>query len=247
MEEFKKISYPKGQSLAEIATKLETQMKLFKEKLEETRERLEDTSRCFQLMETSGQDLLEEDNVKDLEEFKKLLEKTQNTKLLQTLTVIQPFTNAFIYKILTSNILQSIKKAASTKPPDKDPDKIIATNELFTTSTPIKSKEAKRSQSKYIYHCIHHTNGEICTCFESDGDNSLYKSKKKYTITCTCGNRDGLEGKSNGSILGDIKEERESVENLLKKVEAEDNDCRRCDSGLSSTADNSIGMFFIMV
>lgn len=46
--------------------------------------------------------------------------------------------------------------------------------------------------------------------------------------------------RKNSATLGGIKEERESVENLLEKLNSTHNECKRCDSGVS-TGDNSIG------
>lgn len=124
--------------------------------------------------------------------------------------------------------------------------------EPTSTSTPIKgpgTQTRRRSVSSlaFIYHCNHHAAGELCNCCESDTENTVsYKLKKKYIQTlqnCTCSNanihRDTIERKNSGTLRG-IKEERESVENLLEKIESDDNDCKRCDSGLS-TADNSVG------
>lgn len=57
---------------------------------------------------------------------------------------------------------------------------------------------------------------------------------------CNCqGATKELERK-NSATLGGIKEERESVEDLLQKMDGMDSNCRRCDSGMS-TADNSVG------
>lgn len=58
---------------------------------------------------------------------------------------------------------------------------------------------------------------------------------------CSCGAvtiKDSLERKN--SALDGIKEERESVENLLEKIDRSDNECGPCDSGISTT-DNSVG------
>lgn len=58
--------------------------------------------------------------------------------------------------------------------------------------------------------------------------------------TCGCGAvtvKDSLERKN--SALDGIKEERESVENLLEKLDRSDNECGPCDSGISTT-DNSV-------
>lgn len=57
---------------------------------------------------------------------------------------------------------------------------------------------------------------------------------------CNCqGATKELERK-NSATLGGIKEERESVEDLLQTMDGMDSNCRRCDSGMS-TADNSVG------
>lgn len=56
-------------------------MKAFKEKLEDARERIEDSTRCFLLLE-SCQDILEDDS-KEQEEFIKLAHKSGNDKLVQ--------------------------------------------------------------------------------------------------------------------------------------------------------------------
>lgn len=148
------------------------------------------------------------------------------------------------------------------QPPDRkhgDQDKSppYPTTEIQATSTPVKPQNVqirRRSVSSlaFIYHCNHHAAGEMCNCCESDTENTVsYKLKKKYIQTlqnCVCNannsfisgpNKDVLERKNSGA-LGGIKEERESVENLLEKMQSEHNDCGRCDSGVS-TADNSVG------
>lgn len=62
------------------------EMKTFREHLEETRERIEDSSRCFLLLE-SCHDILDDDNA-EREEFFKLAERSENQKLLQLCEVI---------------------------------------------------------------------------------------------------------------------------------------------------------------
>lgn len=235
-EECKNIKDTKGLHLKDIAANLNLQMKNFREKLEETRERIEDSSRCFLLLE-SCHDILEDDN-KEQEEFFKLALRSGNEKLLQ--------------------LCKSAKKPNNVKqqnkPPDKnsDPDKSPHYNskEISASSTPQKSQSStqirRRSVSSlaYIYHCSHHAAGEMCNCCESDTENNSisYKLKKKYiqmqTCGCQCNGKDTLERKTSSTLVG-IKEERESVENLLEKIETIDN-CRRCDSGFSTT-DNSVG------
>lgn len=134
------------------------------------------------------------------------------------------------------------------KPPESSDTDCNPFPEPSSTSTPIKgtnSQIRRRSVSSlaYIYHCNHHAAGELCNCCESDTENTVsYKLKKKYIQTlqnCMCNNGPYLERKNSGTLRG-IKEERESVENLIEKIESDDNDCKRCDSGLS-TADNSVG------
>ncbi|CAH0547509.1 unnamed protein product [Brassicogethes aeneus] len=228
VKECKNIKTPKGQNPMEEINKLELNMDGFKEKLEDTRERIEDTSRCFLLLE-SCHDILEDDN-KEQEEFIKLAEKTGNEKLIQ--------------------ICKAVQKNEETKPnqpPDKD--KSYTTDEISATSTPLKTQNTqirRRSVSSvaFIYHCNHHAAGQQCNCYESDAENSVsYKLKKRYIAlqNCACsgvsGNKDSLERKNSGTLDG-IKEE--SVENLLEKIESDRNECKRCDSGLS-TADNSVG------
>ncbi|XP_049818599.1 uncharacterized protein LOC109601686 isoform X4 [Aethina tumida] len=232
IKEFKSIKVPKGQNLSENSQNLETQMTSFKEKLEDTRERIEDTSRCFLLLE-SCHDILEDDN-KEQEEFIKIAMKSKNEKLLQ------------ICKSVQKN-----EEADPNQPPDKcSKAPPYSKDELSATSTPIKSQNTsirRRSVSSvaFIYHCNHHAAGEVCNCYESDAENSVsYHLKKKYIALQNCGcdvnsGKDTLERKNSGALDG-IKEERESIENLFEKIETDHNDCRRCDSGLS-TADNSVG------
>lgn len=55
-------------------------MKAFKEKLEDARERIEDCSRCFVLLQ-SCEDVVEDDN-KEQEEFIKLALRSGNERLL---------------------------------------------------------------------------------------------------------------------------------------------------------------------
>lgn len=125
--------------------------------------------------------------------------------------------------------------------------------EITSTSTPIKppSTQVRRrsvSSLAFIYKCNHHAAGVPCNCGESDTENSLsYKLKKKYMQTlqnCGCNSvsKELLERKSSVTLDG-IKEVRESVENLLEKVDKNNlnlSACGGCDSGVS-TADNSIG------
>ncbi|KAJ8979827.1 hypothetical protein NQ317_014958, partial [Molorchus minor] len=232
-EECKNIKDPKGHRLKELTSNLHIQMKAFKEKLEDTREKIEDSSRCFLLLE-SCQDILEDDG-KEQEDFIKLAEKSGNDKLAQ--------------------ICKIAKKPDTASDPNQPPDKEksdqdrrppYSATEISASSTPIKPQNAqirRRSVSSlaFIYHCNHHAAGEMCNCCESDTENTVsYKLKKKYIQTlqnCACsgstGCKDSLERKNSGT-LGGIKEERES-----KKIDSEHNDCTRCDSGVS-TADNSI-------
>ncbi|XP_048521574.1 puratrophin-1 isoform X1 [Dendroctonus ponderosae] len=235
IEECKNINDTKGQHLKEVCNSMAGEMKTFREHLEETRERIEDSSRCFLLLE-SCHDILDDDNA-EREEFFKLAERSENEKLHQ--------------------LCESAKNAISEAnqhdlPPDKptDPDKSppYSSSEFSASSTPQKSQNTqirRRSVSSmaYIYHCSHHAAGELCNCCESDTENTVsYKLKKRYIQmhNCHCqGSAKELERKNSGT-LGGIKEERESVENLLEKVDNLDSKCRRCDSGLS-TADNSVG------
>lgn len=60
---------------------MKIQVKTFGEQLEEARERLEDCSRCFQLLETAQENF--EDDSKELEEFKKLAAKSENGKVVE--------------------------------------------------------------------------------------------------------------------------------------------------------------------
>lgn len=62
-------------------------MKAFKEKLEDARERIEDCSRCFVLLQ-SCQDIVEDD-CKEQEEFLKLAHKSENEKLMEISKVNQ--------------------------------------------------------------------------------------------------------------------------------------------------------------
>lgn len=81
VEESNNIPDVKGKSLKDSANSLKSQMKLFGETLEEARERIDDTSRCFKLLESCN-DILEDDS-KEREDFQQLAFKTQNDKLLQ--------------------------------------------------------------------------------------------------------------------------------------------------------------------
>ncbi|XP_072400076.1 puratrophin-1-like isoform X3 [Diabrotica undecimpunctata] len=233
-EECKNITDAKGQPVKELSNNLHIQMKAFREKLEDGRERIEDSSRCFLLLE-SCHDILEDDG-KEQDEFVKLAKHSGNEKLLQLCQNIAiPDTN------LTNH----------NQPPDKerqDQDKSppYSLSEISAASTPVKSQNThirRRSVSSlaFIYHCSHLAAGEMCNCCESDTENTVsYKLKKKYIQalqSCPCGTKDTLERKNSGT-LGGIKEE--SVENILEKIESEHNDCNRCDSGVS-TAENSVG------
>ncbi|KAG5886772.1 hypothetical protein JTB14_032264 [Gonioctena quinquepunctata] len=236
-EECKNINDTKGQQLRELSDSLHIQMKAFREKLEDTRERIEDSSRCFLLLE-SCHDILEDD-CKEQEEFYKLAEKSGNEKLIQLCQIVK----------------KNEDSADSKDPPDKEPNKSdknppYSPCEISACSTPIKPQNTqirRRSVSSlaFIYHCNHHAAGEMCNCCESDTENTVsYKLKKKYIQTlqgcaCSSSGKDALERKNSGT-LGGIKEERESVEDLLEKVDSEHLDCNRCDSGVS-TADNSVG------
>ncbi|XP_056631347.1 uncharacterized protein LOC130441613 isoform X2 [Diorhabda sublineata] len=227
-EECKIITNAKGQQLKETSNNLHFLMKAFREKLEEGRETIEDTSRCFLLLE-SCQDILDDDS-KEQEEFFKLAHNSGNEKLIQLCQKSQ---------FMNSNY---------NKPPDKDEDINLSyyPSEISASSTPVKHQNThirRRSVSSlaFIYHCNHHAAGEMCNCCESDTENTVsYKLKKKYIQTlqnCPCSSKESLERKNSGT-LGGIKEE--SVENLLEKIDSEHNDCNRCDSGVS-TAENSVG------
>ncbi|RZB62213.1 pleckstrin -likey domain-containing family G member 4B-like [Asbolus verrucosus] len=223
LEECKNINDPRDQNLKESAGDLQVQMKAFRERLEDTRERLEECSRCFLLLD-SCEDILEDD-CKEQQDFFRLAEKSCNEKLLQKC------------KVGATGTVKKREESVPVQPPDKGPgDPPVA------TSTPLKSHNTqirRRSVSSmaFIYHCNHHAAGELCNCCESDTENTVsYKLKKKYIQTlqnCVC--RDTLERKNSATLDG-IKEERESVENLLEKLDSD----HRCDSGLS-TADNSVG------
>lgn len=100
------------------------------------------------------------------------------------------------------------------------------------------------SSHAYIFHCNHHAAGEQCNCCESDTESNTvsYKLKKKYIQTlqgCGC-NALTKDNVKNNALLGGIKEEHESVENLLEKIDKSDSECGPCDSGISTT-DNSVG------
>lgn len=232
-EECKNITDAKGQQLKELANNLHIQMKAFREKLEDGREAIENTSRCFLLLE-SCHDILEDD-CKEQEEFFKLALNSGNEKLIQ----------------LCQNVRSQLLSSNSNQPPDKDYNDVdknppYCSSEISASSTPVRSQNAhirRRSVSSlaFIYHCNHHAAGEMCNCCESDTENTVsYKLKKKYIQTlqnCPCSSKESLERKNSGT-LGGIKEE--SVENLLEKIDSEHNDCNRCDSGVS-TAENSVG------
>ncbi|XP_045464093.1 uncharacterized protein LOC123673564 isoform X3 [Harmonia axyridis] len=235
VEECKSLSEVKGEDIRELANSLNIQMKVFRERLEETRVQLENSSRCFLLLE-SCHDILEDDN-KEQEEFIKLALRSGNTKLQE------------LCKDAEKN------KNLTSIPPDKGKEGCNQDGGLFrrspnATSTPTKTPKSqirRRSISShaYIYHCSHHAAGEICTCDESDTESSSlsYRLKKRYLLTlqggCSCKGKDTLERKNSATLDG-IKEERESVENLLEKIDTSHNGCKRCDSGVS-TGDNSIG------
>ncbi|CAH1179324.1 unnamed protein product [Phaedon cochleariae] len=236
-EETKHINDSKGQSLKELTENLHIQMKAFREKLEDARERIEDSCRCFLLLE-SCRDILEDDS-KEQAEFIKMAENSGNEKLVR--------------------ICQSVKKKEEVTESNEPPDKVgdpgspkCSMAEISAASTPVRphnSQIRRRSVSSlaFIYHCNHVAAGEICNCCESDTENSVsYRLKKKYIQSlqeCGCSPsaniKDSLERKNSGT-LGGIKEERESVEDLLEKVDSENGDCNRCDSGVS-TAENSVG------
>lgn len=144
------------------------------------------------------------------------------------------------------------RQSESSQPPDRDKDdpNIYPPTEANATSTPIKSQNTqirRRSVSSlaFIYKCNHHAAGVSCNCCESDTENTVsYKLKKKYMQTlqnCPCANvlKDTIERKNSVTLDG-IKEVRESVENLLEKLDKNDDRCGRCDSGVS-TAENSVG------
>lgn len=236
-EECKNINDPKAQHLKDVCTSLASQMRSFREHLEETREHIENSSRCFLLLETCH-DILDDDGAEQ-GEFLKLAEKSANEKLLQ-----------LCKNTKTSN---SVTKKHDL-PPDKrsGPDQNVTyycSSEFSASSTPQRSQNTqirRRSVSSmaYIYHCSHHAAGELCNCCESDTENNSvsYKLKKRYIQmhNCNCqGATKELERK-NSATLGGIKEERESVEDLLQTMDGMDSNCRRCDSGMS-TADNSVG------
>lgn len=95
-EECKQIKDIKGQHLKELSSNLNIQMKAFKEKLEDAREKIEDTSRCFLLLQ-SCQDILDDD-CKEQEEFIKIALKSGNDKLIEIcqVKIIPNFDNILI-------------------------------------------------------------------------------------------------------------------------------------------------------
>ncbi|XP_022916262.2 puratrophin-1-like isoform X2 [Onthophagus taurus] len=224
IEEAANVPDPKTKYVIEGMQNLRVFIRSFSERLEETRESLEDCSRCFQLLESCS-DILEDDN-KEQEEFKRMAFKSGNEKLIH----------------ICKNVA-SCEALESLKPSDKlDQRQEIEVN---ATSTPIKSQNTqirRRSVSSlaFIYKCNHHAAGVSCNCCESDMENTVsYKLKKKYMQTlqnCPC--KESLERKNSATLDG-IKEVRESVENILEKLDKEDR-CGRCDSGVS-TAENSVG------
>ncbi|KAK9731870.1 RhoGEF domain [Popillia japonica] len=233
IEEASTVPDVKGKPLKESANGLKVQIKAFSERLEETRESLEDSSRCFQLLESCS-DILEDDN-KEQEEFKRLAFKSGNERLIQICKEVK-----------------TCRQSESSQPPDRDKDdpNTYSPTEANATSTPIKSQNTqirRRSVSSlaFIYKCNHHAAGVSCNCCESDTENTVsYKLKKKYMQTlqnCPCANvlKDTIERKNSVTLDG-IKEVRESVENLLEKLDKNDDRCGRCDSGVS-TAENSVG------
>ncbi|KAB0796014.1 hypothetical protein PPYR_10075 [Photinus pyralis] len=219
----------KGKNLKENATDLKSHVKIFSEKLEEVRENLEDVSRCLQLVDSTV-------GSAEGENIRKVAIKTGNEKLVE------------LYK-----------GVHHSQPPKLEEDKVdrlqyISSSE-YATSTPIKMQTQplrRRSVSSiaFIYKCNHHAAGVPCSCHESDIENSVsYKLKKKYMQSlqsCGCSltnsTKETLDRK-NSLTLDGIKEVRESVENLLEKIDSSDSrlsGCGRCDSGVS-TADNSLG------
>ncbi|KAJ8922124.1 hypothetical protein NQ315_004058 [Exocentrus adspersus] len=209
-EECKSIKDSKGQPLKELTSNLQIQMKAFKEKLEDTRVKIEDSSRCFLLLE-SCQGILDDDS-KEQEDFIKLAKRSGNEKLIQICKNVKEHRD---------DLDQPPDKEQSQQ--DKSPPYCQAEISASSTPKPQNTQIRRRSVSSlaFIYHCNHHAAGEMCNCCESDAENSVsYKLKKKYIQTlqnCVCNSgRDTLERKNSGT-LGGIKEERESVENLLEK------------------------------
>ncbi|KAK9882426.1 hypothetical protein WA026_021458 [Henosepilachna vigintioctopunctata] len=236
LEECKIVSDVKTEGVKESVLNLSVQMKGFKERLEETRVQLENSSRCFLLLE-SCHDILEDDN-KEQEEFVKLALKSGNIKLEDLCKEVEKNRNSV--QLLTEDHDAS----------NMDKNSQFLQTEHNATSTPLKTPNSqirRRSISShaFIYHCSHHAAGENCNCDESDTESSSlsYRLKKKYLSTlqsgCSCSRKENLERKASATLDG-IKEERESVENLLEKIDTGHNECRRCDSGVS-TGENSIG------
>ncbi|XP_017786497.1 PREDICTED: uncharacterized protein LOC108569455 isoform X2 [Nicrophorus vespilloides] len=218
IEESNGIKDIKGKNLKEQTNNLKIEVKAFGERLEELRERLEDGSRCFQLLE-SCQDILEDDN-KEREDFKRLAIKSGNEKLIQ------------ICESSKSPIDDGINPSHSPPPP-----------EGATTKPACQIRRRSVSSYAFIYKCNHHAAGVSCNCCESDTENTVsYKLKKKYMQSlqgCGC-SKESLERKSSVVTLDGIKEVRESVENLLENIDTARDRCGRCDSGVS-TAENSVG------
>lgn len=155
--------------------------------------------------------------------------------------------------VLQRRKLQNATKHICNPEPERDKKRLLtnvhySAAELSATSTPVKVQNTqirRRSVSShaYIFHCNHHAAGEQCNCCESDTENTVsYKLKKKYIQTlqgCGCSTLSKDSVKSS-ALLGGIKEEHESVENLLEKIDKSDSECGPCDSGISTT-DNSVG------
>lgn len=124
----------------------------------------------------------------------------------------------------------------------------------LVTSTPIRQslgQHRRKSVSSYafIYKCNHHAAGVSCDCWEADENTESAKLKKKYVqslqVQSNCGCGKSTIDRQNSLGLDNIKEVRESIEDLIETSEKNNEDsglsgCGRCDSGLSTGNGSSV-------
>lgn len=228
---------PKAKKFKESTQTLKQEMNCFNDKLEDIRQRLEDTSRCFDLL-ARCQSTAEESCNDVLTELNQMVTKSGNEKLIE---ICQEIINS------------SVKAPNNTETPP--------------IKAPPMGQHRRRSVSSFafIYKCNHHAAGVPCSCWESEPEENTEsaKLKKKYvqslqndtTLSSVNNLKNVLDRKnsygncnSNSNTLGldNIKEVRESTEDLLEASEKNDSGvsgCGRCDSGLSSTGNaSSVGV-----
>nr|CAD7591457.1 unnamed protein product [Timema genevievae] len=260
-----------GSGLRELARSLKHHLRGFSDRLEDTRERLEDTSRCFYLLDKAYEWSLEtmkymsrvkvDDSattdqtlqmLKQLQQYLmahpsiseehftemwQLAKKLGNEKLLEQSKVAHSRCQETMELIRSQQSrlnrpqdCDSLDHSCPTRPTSPRPAH-HAPWEGPVSSTPVQSGGRRRSVGShpYIYKCSHHAAGHTCSCWEPPSP--------ALEEDCACPTRP--------TNLGDIREVRESAEDLLETdgevavKSVGDGLCTRCSGSQTSDSGNS--------